>query len=205
MFDESVWWMQHISLTTDSGTKLTVCTCDYIYVLQALFCLTCSFHAHSVNKRKQINKQHFIQQWDTAAIIPNGKHAIQPEIHRGFQHAEEWHNLKDTASRFCLFQIHSRETLTKSISLPRSAYWQHITRQNSVGDLYSFQGTGMELAITIPLLYKGPRQRMQASRWSDGEAGDFFFFLFFFQQYFHLTTNQLIIWCCDVAPKFRFG
>lgn len=48
-----------------------------------------------------------------------------------------------------LFQIHSRETLTKSISLPRSAYWQHITRQNSVGDLYSYQGTGMKLLIII--------------------------------------------------------
>uniref|UniRef100_A0A673W2V9 Docking protein 6 n=1 Tax=Salmo trutta TaxID=8032 RepID=A0A673W2V9_SALTR len=39
-------------------------------------------------------------------------------------------------------QTHSNQTtLTKSISLPRSAYWHHIMRQNSVGDIYSYQGT----------------------------------------------------------------
>lgn len=79
--------------------------------------------------------------------------------------AVEWRKVKDIASRLCLFQIHSRETLTKSISLPRSAYWQHITRQNSVGDLYSFQGTGMELAIIMhAVAIQRPRQRMEASR-----------------------------------------
>ncbi|XP_035268042.1 docking protein 6 isoform X1 [Anguilla rostrata] len=38
-------------------------------------------------------------------------------------------------------------TLSKSISLPRSAYWHHIMRQSSVGDIYSFQDH-----IQLPLL-----------------------------------------------------
>ncbi|KAI4902319.1 hypothetical protein NFI96_016188, partial [Prochilodus magdalenae] len=41
----------------------------------------------------------------------------------------------------------SENTLTKSISLPRSAYWHHITRQNSVGDIYSYQGTSSKLTL----------------------------------------------------------
>lgn len=46
-------------------------------------------------------------------------------------------------------------TLSKSISLPRSAYWHHITRQNSVGEIYSLQGHGfgsskMSRAQTFP-------------------------------------------------------
>uniref|UniRef100_A0A8V0X713 Docking protein 6 n=1 Tax=Gallus gallus TaxID=9031 RepID=A0A8V0X713_CHICK len=36
-------------------------------------------------------------------------------------------------------------TLSKSISLPRSAYWHHITRQNSVGEIYSLQGAAKSL------------------------------------------------------------
>ncbi|KAG6934563.1 docking protein 6, partial [Chelydra serpentina] len=46
-------------------------------------------------------------------------------------------------------------TLSKSISLPRSAYWHHITRQNSVGEIYSLQGhslssTKVSRAQTFP-------------------------------------------------------
>uniref|UniRef100_A0A2K6KJ10 Docking protein 6 n=1 Tax=Rhinopithecus bieti TaxID=61621 RepID=A0A2K6KJ10_RHIBE len=46
-------------------------------------------------------------------------------------------------------------TLSKSVSLPRSAYWHHITRQNSVGEIYSLQGHGfgtskMSRAQTFP-------------------------------------------------------
>uniref|UniRef100_A0A8B9HRT2 Docking protein 6 n=1 Tax=Astyanax mexicanus TaxID=7994 RepID=A0A8B9HRT2_ASTMX len=41
----------------------------------------------------------------------------------------------------------SENTLTKSISLPRSAYWHHITRQNSVGDIYSYQGTSAKMTL----------------------------------------------------------
>ncbi|XP_038602885.1 docking protein 6 [Tachyglossus aculeatus] len=45
--------------------------------------------------------------------------------------------------------------LSKSISLPRSAYWHHITRQSSVGEIYSLQGhsfgsTKMSRAQTFP-------------------------------------------------------
>ncbi|NWT16194.1 DOK6 protein, partial [Vireo altiloquus] len=43
-------------------------------------------------------------------------------------------------------------TLSKSISLPRSAYWHHITRQNSVGEIYSLQGNSAKVsrAQTFP-------------------------------------------------------
>ncbi|XP_060755968.1 docking protein 6 isoform X2 [Neoarius graeffei] len=43
-------------------------------------------------------------------------------------------------------------TLTKSISLPRSAYWHHITRQNSMGDIYSYHDktTGVSMMTLIP-------------------------------------------------------
>ncbi|XP_053344083.1 docking protein 6 isoform X2 [Clarias gariepinus] len=46
----------------------------------------------------------------------------------------------------------SENTLTKSISLPRSAYWHHITRQNSMGDIYSYQDktTGAPMTTLIP-------------------------------------------------------
>ncbi|XP_026056816.1 docking protein 6 isoform X1 [Carassius auratus] len=41
----------------------------------------------------------------------------------------------------------NESTLTKSISLPRSAYWHHITRQNSVGDICNYQGTSLTMTL----------------------------------------------------------
>ncbi|XP_040841042.1 docking protein 6 [Ochotona curzoniae] len=56
--------------------------------------------------------------------------------------------------------------LPKSISLPRSAYWHHITRQNSVGEIYSLQGHGfgptkMSRAQTFPSYSTEPNEEVQ--------------------------------------------
>ncbi|XP_062841696.1 docking protein 6 [Trichomycterus rosablanca] len=44
--------------------------------------------------------------------------------------------------------LSSVNTLRKSVSLPRSAYWHHITRQNSVGDIYTYGGMN---SMTTPI------------------------------------------------------
>ncbi|CAM2106403.1 unnamed protein product [Caretta caretta] len=59
-------------------------------------------------------------------------------------------------------------TLSKSISLPRSAYWHHITRQNSVGEIYSLQGhslssTKVSRAQTFPSYASEPAKEHQQS------------------------------------------
>nr|XP_023856703.1 docking protein 6 [Salvelinus alpinus] len=63
---------------------------------------------------------------------------------------------------------HSNQTtLTKSISLPRSAYWHHIMRQNSVGDIYSYQGTSLTMiprAQTFPSFLSEQTEEEQSSQ-----------------------------------------
>ncbi|XP_031692250.1 docking protein 6-like [Oncorhynchus kisutch] len=67
-------------------------------------------------------------------------------------------------------QTHSNQTtLTKSISLPRSAYWHHIMRQNSVGDIYSYQGTSLTMTLmtraqTFPSFLSGKTEEEQSSQ-----------------------------------------
>ncbi|KAM9552982.1 docking protein 6-like isoform 2-T3 [Salvelinus alpinus] len=65
-------------------------------------------------------------------------------------------------------QTHSNQTtLTKSISLPRSAYWHHIMRQNSVGDIYSYQGTSLTMiprAQTFPSFLSEQTEEEQSSQ-----------------------------------------
>ncbi|XP_041736172.1 docking protein 6-like isoform X2 [Coregonus clupeaformis] len=63
----------------------------------------------------------------------------------------------------------NQTTLTKSISLPRSAYWRHIMRQNSVGDIYSYQGTSLTMTLmtraqTFPSFLSEQTEEEQSSQ-----------------------------------------
>ncbi|XP_066577264.1 docking protein 6 [Amia ocellicauda] len=76
--------------------------------------------------------------------------------------AQQHERLMTEMEKNAQIQSNSDETtLSKSISLPRSAYWHHITRQNSVGEIYSLQGSS--LSILVPRAQTFPSYISQQS------------------------------------------